>query len=159
MRAIKRYGYIPLFLIFALVLFWKAPIPGVAQDTEPPAPGGAEDDAQFDITIDFVGAGLQKTSIAIPDIVNKGGVPDAGQLGIEGAKILTQDLKFSSYFDPVSPSAFLERPEERQFTADKINFKNWSAIPTELLIVGFYTIKKDGNMDITLRLFDVETKS
>lgn len=157
MRLIRQKWFvIPAGVLVTLLLMLMVPIMSTAQK-----PGTPPDDwAEYDVTIEFLSQGLIKVPIAIPDLVNLGrGARDAGQLGIEGAKILSHDLKFSSYFRIISPSEFIEPSSEREFTADKINFDNWSKTNAEYLVVGFYTLKRNGSLELTLRLMDVVTKS
>lgn len=92
----------------------------------------------------------KKVPIAIKELVNLGG---ASKYSKEISNIIQNDLQTSSYFQFISPEAFLEPKESKAITAEAINFDQWTAIEAQALIKG--SVEKNGNdLTVELRLFD-----
>lgn len=141
---------IPLFLLGLAVTIR-------AQDNFAP-PGTAEDNAQVDIVITVSGEGLLKTAIGIPAIAPLKGVQDGGAMGIEGARILTSDLDFSSYFNVVSVPE-LPPPPADGYSETTLDLTPYAARGAEMVIAGTYTVDVNGNYTFDLSLIDVSLKA
>jgi TolB protein len=88
--------------------------------------------------------------VAISPLKNlSGGGADAGA---RFAEIVARDLTIAGYFKVLDRAAYIEKPDT--YTADTINFDNWSVIGALALVKGAYTVEGD-NLTVEARLFDV----
>jgi TolB protein len=95
------------------------------------------------------GPGLRNYPIAISPLAAKQG---AGELGTRFADTVARDLELSGQFRTIDRAAYIEK--EEPYTADTINFPNWSVIGALALIKGWYTVTGD-TLTVEVRLFDV----
>ena len=92
----------------------------------------------------------KKLPIAITQLVKLDG---GGKYAKEISNIIQHDLEISSYFEFISPEAFLEPKNSEAITVETINFDQWTAIEAQALIKG--SVKKEaGQLLVELRLFD-----
>jgi TolB protein len=104
------------------------------------------------IYIDVNAPSIPKFNIAFPDFTQVGSTKDRSDLSTELPGIISSDLEFSGYFNPMDKAAFLEE-KGAGFNAS-IQFKDWSVIGAELLLKGQYTCI--GNqLEVEVKLFDV----
>jgi TolB protein len=105
------------------------------------------------IYIDINAPSFQKLKIAIPDFIDR-----SRQMNQPGLKallpgVISSDLDFSGYFEPMEKTAFLDT-NNASLTADEIRFKDWSVIGADLLLKGSY-ICIGQSLEVEVRLFDV----
>jgi TolB protein len=99
------------------------------------------------------GPGTRSYPVAVAPLKDLSG-PNAEDVATRFADILGRDLTLSGYFKILSRSAYIEKPESSGYTADSINFDNWSVIGALALVKGAYTVQGD-NLTLEVRLFDV----
>lgn len=105
------------------------------------------------IFIDINAPSIRKFNIAIPDFNQVGSERNRPDLSVELPGIISSDLDFSGYFNPMDKGAFLGDKGGGLDAAD-IQFKNWSVIGAELLLKGEYSCV--GNqLEVEIRLYDV----
>ena len=80
-----------------------------------------------------------------------GGAPEAA---MRFADIVGRDLTLSGYFKVLDRAAYIEKPDSSGYTAEDINFDNWSVIGALALVKGAYTMEGD-KLTLEVRLFDV----
>lgn len=114
--------------------------------------GAAACEAQVRGTI--FGPGARSYPIAVSPLKNlaAGGAPSP--VATQFADIVSKDLTLSGYFKVLDRSAYIEKPEASGYTAEAINFDNWSVIGALALVKGAYTLEGD-NLTLEVRLFDV----
>ncbi len=106
---------------------------------------------QYDY-IDISNPFLRKIPIAIPYLNFAGQNPGEKVIAVQMADQLSKSLEFTAYFKMLDRGAFLV-DQNSDWTAQGINFKNWTAIGAELLITG--SVKPEGGlMEVELRLYD-----
>lgn len=96
---------------------------------------------------------LRKVPIAIPVFKNLSENSVDARMARQAADMLSDALEFTGYFKVLDRGAFLIKPGLMAIKMPGINFKNWTAIGSELLITGAYSIH-DSQLEIELRLFD-----
>lgn len=96
---------------------------------------------------------LRKVPIAIPVFKKLSDNSIDAQVARKAADTLSDALEFTGYFKMLDRGAFLVKPGETAIKMPEINFKNWTAIGSELLITGAYSMH-DSKLEIELRLFD-----
>ncbi len=99
------------------------------------------------------GANLKKIPLAVPRFQNSIKAESGDTMAREGTKLIEETLDFTCYFKMIEHGAFLKNPQEKGVSIEKINFKNWTSIGTELLIAGGL-IQTGGDTWLELRLFD-----
>ena len=109
-------------------------------------------DAQVRGTI--FGPGARSYPIAISPLKNLSGSSAAANFGTQFADIVSADLNLSGFFKILDRAAYIEKPETSGYTADNINFDNWSVIGALALVKGAYSVSGD-NVTTEVRLFDV----
>ncbi len=100
------------------------------------------------------GPGARSYPIAISPLKNLSEGSAAGNIGTQFADIAATDLGLSGYFKVLDRAAYIEKPDSSGYTADTINFDNWSVIGALALVKGAYTLSGD-NITAEVRLFDV----
>lgn len=105
------------------------------------------------IFIDINAPSIRKFNIAIPDFNQVGSDRNRPDLSMELPGIISNDLDFSGFFNPMDKGAFLEEKGAGQ-EAGSIQFKNWSVIGAELLLKGQYSCV-GSQLEVEIRLFDV----
>ena len=98
------------------------------------------------------GPGLRNFPVAISPLATGGGGGAAADLGTKFADIVTRDLELSGQFRIIDRGAYIEKAEP--YTADAINFPNWSVIGALALVKGAVQVTGD-RLFIEARLFDV----
>jgi len=115
--------------------------------------GGARpSDAQVRGTI--FGPGAHSYPIAVSPLRNLSEGSAAANFGAQFADIVSADLNLSGFFKILDRAAYIEKPETSGYTADSINFDNWSVIGALALVKGAYSVSGD-NVTAEVRLFDV----
>lgn len=112
--------------------------------------GGAER-----IYIDITSPEVRKFNIALLDLeLLKPSSPDAWASSVP--KVISRNLEVSGLFAVLNPSAFLtDRPDE---ITDRgwLEFRDWSLIGADGLVVGNYKrLEEDEKIEVELRLYDV----
>ncbi len=97
-----------------------------------------------DLYLDVSKAKYRKIVIAIPDFQGD------GELGAEVAKIITDDLKFSGYFETIDNPLFLREAASK----GEGNFGEWMNLGAELLVRG--NITAGDEIILKCRLYDVK---
>ena len=119
--------------------------------SEPPAKVEAatpSTPAASQIYIKMGDAQMKKSLIAFPSlgfVGNAAETPNYMAVGSDLFRIIQNDMKVSSYFQIMNPSAFLEDPAKtgiKPFPADSngFHFESWKQIGTEFLIRGNYSL-------------------
>ena len=103
--------------------------------------------------IDISNPFLRKIPLAVPWFKNISGGSDLEALSVNLSDLLSETLEFTGYFKMLDRRAFLMDSKNPNILAKQINFRNWTAIGTELLITGGLRMT-DGFMETELRLFD-----
>jgi len=98
------------------------------------------------------GPGLRNYPIAVSPLAAGPGAAAASDLGTKFADLVTRDLELSGQFRIIARDAYIEKAEP--YTADAINFPNWSVIGALALVKGSYTLSGD-TLTVEVRLFDV----
>ena len=86
-------------------------------------------------TINVGSTGLTLVKIAVPDAINRGGVPDTRGVTEALSGTLARDLKIAAYFELVDRAAFLVDPAKEGLEP---NFKAWFNVGAQGLVkIGF----------------------
>lgn len=96
------------------------------------------------------GPGLRNYPIAVSPLAARDGAP--ADLSTKFTDIVMHDLKLSGQFRIIDREAYIEKAEP--YTADAINFPNWSVIGALALVKGWYTVS-GATLTVEVRLFDV----
>jgi len=102
--------------------------------------------------IDISNPFLKKIPIAIPYLKSTGGNTSEPEVAVQMTDQLSKALEFTAYFKMLDRTAFLV-DQNSDWTAQGINFGNWTAIGAELLITGSVKLT-DGLLEVELRLYD-----
>ncbi|SPD72533.1 Protein TolB [uncultured Desulfobacterium sp.] len=105
------------------------------------------------IYIDINAPSFQKFQIAIPEFGSLTGQNQCGDFGANLLSVVSSDLDFSGLFSIIDKKAYLVG-QAAGLSAENINYKDWSAIGAELLLLGTYACS-GGTLEIEARLFDV----
>lgn len=100
------------------------------------------------------GPGARSYPVAIAPLKKISGGAETKDVGTRFADIVGRDLTLSGYFKVLDPSAYIEKSDSSGYTADSINFDNWSVIGALALVKGGYTLEGD-KLTVEVRLFDV----
>ena len=146
-------------LLLAALLFAA---PAVAQDVATPAQGSAEGSAQTPppLEVSVTGGVSAPMPIAIPPMPTNAAVDTpAGStdtLGRQLAEIVTNDLRNSGLFTPLSPGGLrpIAFPE---VTAP--GFDYWGGTGAQALVQGFVRGGADGNLTVGCYLYDVSART
>jgi TolB protein len=112
--------------------------------------GGMVQSAGAQVRGTIFGPGLRNYPIALSPLAGReGAAPD---LSTKFTDIVAGDLKLSGQFRIIDRQAFIETAEP--YTADAINFPNWSVIGALALVKGWYAVSGD-TLTAEVRLFDV----
>src|SRR3989442_15194875 len=74
------------------------------------------------------GPGTRSYPVAISPLKNLSNTGAANDAGTRFADIVARDLAIAGYFKIIDRAAYIEKPESSGYTADAINFDNWSVI-------------------------------
>jgi TolB protein len=96
---------------------------------------------------------LKKIPMAIPDFKPLSEGEPSRETADEAARLLTESLLFTGYFNILDKGAYLEDPRASGITDASISFRNWTVIGAELLITGGVRRSADV-VEMELRLFD-----
>ncbi len=99
------------------------------------------------------GPGSRSYPVAVSPLKNLSANAAAG-VATRFADIISRDLTLAGYFKILDRAAYVEKPEASGYTAEAINFDNWSVIGALALVKGAYTVEGD-NLTVEVRLFDV----
>ena len=102
--------------------------------------------------IDISNPFLKKIPIAIPYLKTATGNPGEDALAGSIADQLSKSLEFTAYFKMLDRDAFLI-DQNSDWTANGINFKNWTAIGAELLVTGSVR-SQESLIEVEFRLYD-----
>jgi TolB protein len=105
------------------------------------------------IYIDINAPSVQKLKVAIPDFIDLSQDPTQPELKAALPGVISSDLDFSGYFEPMDKKAFLDT-NNPSLTADGIRFRDWSVIGADLLVKGAYNCIGQ-SVEVEVRLFDV----
>ncbi len=103
-----------------------------------------------EIYVDIDSGNIEPISIAIMDF--DGDNNNNLETGKKITGVITNDLKRSGLFKPVSHEAFIDK---KQNVADLPNFENWSVINAQALLYGKLINKEDGKLRVEFHLWDV----
>ncbi len=137
-----------------------APAAPAAPGTAPAPTATPGQQQSGELVVDVVGGTSAPLGIAIPvmptsDVVNTpAGRTD--QLGRELAQIVTNDLRNSGLFSPVSPNA-LKGIAYPEVTAPSFDY--WGGAGAQTLVQGFIRANGDGTLTVGCYLYDVFAKS
>jgi TolB protein len=94
---------------------------------------------------------LRKIPIAVPLLRAE----SAGEAGISRvtADLISEYLEFTGFFKMLDRGAFLEEPQKSGIRLEEINFRNWTMIGAELLIVGAFQ-EQGEQLQVDLWLYD-----
>ena len=104
--------------------------------------------AQAQVEIDITRGRTDPMPIAIPDYVSSSG----DRLSANVAAVITNDLKISGLFAPLSEEAFIENITNINVTP---RFADWRVIGARVLVAGEVLELDDGRVQINTRLWDV----
>jgi TolB protein len=105
------------------------------------------------IYIDINAPSIQKLKIAIPDFIDLSQETNHPDLKAALPSVISSDLDFSGYFEPMDKAAFLDT-NNSSLTAEGIRFRDWSVIGADLLLKGSYNCI-GRSVEVEVRLFDV----
>ncbi|HEX3114088.1 MAG TPA: Tol-Pal system beta propeller repeat protein TolB [Bradyrhizobium sp.] len=88
--------------------------------------------------------------IAIPNFV--AGSPADGDVGVNVAQVITNNLQRSGLFAPIDPAAFIEKITNVDAAPQ---FQSWKTINAQALVTGRMTRQSDGRLKAEFRLWDV----
>jgi TolB protein len=98
---------------------------------------------------------LKKIPLAVP--VFKSLTPEAAidetEAAIKTSDLMADTLEYTGYFTIINREAFIDTPDDSGIDRTRINFANWRAIGTELLITGGLRVSGE-RLEMELRLFD-----
>ncbi len=106
--------------------------------------------AKSEIYVDIDSGNIEPISIAIMDF--GGETSDIKSLGGKISEVVTNDLKKSGLFRPISHDAFIEKTQN---IADFPKFENWRAINAVALLYGNITMNENGKIRVEFHLWDV----
>ena len=92
----------------------------------------------------------QGITAAVPIAVVPFAVQGGGNVPVDVAHIVAQDLKASGSFNPLSRSKMLAKPS----TPNQINYKNWREVAVDDLVIGQVS-QRPGGYSVTFHLMDV----
>jgi TolB protein len=113
-------------------------------------PGGLA--AQGQQRLEVVPGGTQAIPIAIPNFA--AGTPSDGEVGVNVAQVITNNLKRSGLFAPIDQAAYIEKVANIDAAPQ---FANWKTINAQALVTGRMTRQPDGRLKAEFRLWDVAT--
>ncbi len=109
--------------------------------------------AQAQVRGTIFGPGTRSYPVAVSPLKNAGSAVST-DVATQFADIVARDLTLAGYFKVLDRGAYVEKPEASGYTADSINFDNWSVIGALALVKGGFTLDGD-KLSVEARLFDV----
>jgi TolB protein len=100
------------------------------------------------------GPGARNYPIAVSPLKALSPPGQAGGVGTRFADMVERDLVLSGHFKVVDRAAHIADPQASGYTADSINFPNWSVVGALGLVKGAFTVEGD-HLTLEARLFDV----
>jgi TolB protein len=107
-------------------------------------------EANASVRIDITQGNVKPIPIALPDFL--AGTPSDGDTARNVTAVITNDLKRSGLFAPISPQAYIEKITNSDAVP---RFADWRAINAQALVVGRMTRQSDGRLKAEFRLWDV----
>ncbi len=106
--------------------------------------------AMAEIYVDIDSGNIDPVSIAIMDF----GADDVDNKDVGGkiSSVISNDLKRSGLFAPISHDAFIDKTQN---VADVPNFENWSVINAQALLYGKITSVENDKLRVEFHLWDV----
>jgi TolB protein len=89
--------------------------------------------------------------VAIPNFAASS--PAQQQMATDMPKIITDNLKNTGLFKPLSPASFSQSPES--IAKEGVRFNEWKPLGAQALITGTVTASADGRTRVEFRLWDV----
>ncbi|MEQ9490761.1 MAG: Tol-Pal system beta propeller repeat protein TolB [Alphaproteobacteria bacterium] len=106
--------------------------------------------AQAEIRIDITQGNVEPLPIAITDFV--GADDSASQIGVDMAKVITDNLERSGLFRPIDRRAFIQNTASIQVQP---RFSDWRVISAQALVNGAISVVEGGKVRVEFRLWDV----
>jgi len=106
--------------------------------------------AHAQLRIDITSANPQPMPIAITNLF--GSTPSETKIGLDVAKVISDDLQRSGLFRPIAQNAFIQTPEALR---TQPRFGDWRVINAQALVSGAAIIRPDGSLRLEFRLWDV----
>lgn len=106
--------------------------------------------AHAQLRIDVTKGNLDPFPIAVTNL--NGSDQPATNLGAEISQVITNNLRNSGLFAPVSPNSFIEDPRRISVLP---RFGDWRLIDAQALVTGTVRSRADGRFTIEFRLWDV----
>jgi TolB protein len=118
---------------------------------------GAASPATAQLRVDINTGISQPMPIAVPDFPTEDNLPtDAGttaELGKRIAEVISNDLRSSGLFRPLSPAAFTTRVSVADVTRPA--FESWRTVAAQALVTGSVTANPDGSIMLACYAYDV----
>lgn len=114
------------------------------------APVGAQAEIKF---FDLTNPSMRKIPMAVPIFKAITSSPGESELAGVISDQLAGMMEFSGYFKILDRAAFLYDPQKNGITNSELNFANWTAVGSELLITGGVHLQAD-DLILEMRLFD-----
>ncbi len=149
--------FLTLLLLLGAAPQQSAAPPATPAQTAPPAPAPPQDGGG--LVVDVEGGISAPLPIAIPVmptaavVETRAGSTDA--LGRQLSKVITDDLRRSGLFTPLSPDRL------RPVTIPEVTspaYDSWSATGAQALVQGYVKANGDGSLTVGCYLYDVSTK-
>lgn len=105
------------------------------------------------VYIDIHSPSSTRFPIVIPNFKNLGHEPDSKNLSFKLAQVISADLEFSGFFNILDPNIF-DQSSLKGLKGNEIQWDTLSIIGAEAVVTGGFNIKKPGQLDTELRLFD-----
>jgi TolB protein len=109
--------------------------------------GGTIRSAAAEPVIDITKPNVQPMPIAIPDFAGAG-----GQVGVDIAKVVSDDLERSGLFAPINHQAFIQDSASLQ---QGPHFQDWRVLNAQALVSGAAQAAANGQLQVQFRLWDV----
>jgi TolB protein len=106
--------------------------------------------SRAEIYVDIDSGNINPISIAIMDFEGAG--KENSKTGANISRVVSNDLKRSGLFSPISKSAFIDT---RQSASSAPVFENWSAINAQALLFGEISAAKNGKLKVEFQLWDI----
>jgi TolB protein len=105
------------------------------------------------IKMEISSNGQQQYPIAVSALKNLGG-DEGNRISDSFDRVLTRDLKLSSFFHLIDPKSFIESAQKSGYDVGQFNFNDWKSIGADFLVKGAVTRNGD-NVQLEALLFDV----
>jgi len=112
--------------------------------------------AEVDIYLHTQRSESKLIEVAVPPFSISGG--DGEDYGQRASTIINNDLEFSGFFRPTKNYDFMKQATERDLKNARIDFNEWRTLASNFLAKGAIDFKKNGNMAVEMRVYDLQTK-